>query len=226
MKQANRKIIFGVLAAVMILSGCKKFLDVNDDPNRVTDDNITPELIFTQAAVTSGIRVVGGQAGGEGGKTDVQFAMNWVGYMSGTGDFALDGEESSYNIGFAFADNSWQRDYALLFSLYQVKTKALARNNELLAGAAMILSAKFFQELTDAFGDIPYSQAFQTNLYPRPAYDKPQDIYAALQASLDSAIAYMDNDVTIAFTNADIVNHGDTDKWIHLANTFVRTLPY
>ncbi|HOZ79476.1 MAG TPA: SusD/RagB family nutrient-binding outer membrane lipoprotein [Ferruginibacter sp.] len=219
MKQANRKIIFGVLAAVMILSGCKKFLDVNDDPNRVTDDNITPELIFTQAAVTSGIRVVGGQAGGEGGKTDVQFAMNWVGYMSGTGDFALDGEESSYNIGFAFADNSWQRDYALLFSLYQVKTKALARNNELLAGAAMILSAKFFQELTDAFGDIPYSQAFQTNLYPRPAYDKPQDIYAALQASLDSAIAYMDNDVTIAFTNADIVNHGDTDKWIHLANT-------
>jgi len=108
MKQANRKIIFGVLAAVMILSGCKKFLDVNDDPNRVTDDNITPELIFTQAAVTSGIRVVGGQAGGEGGKTDVQFAMNWVGYMSGTGDFALDGEESSYNIGFAFADNPWQ----------------------------------------------------------------------------------------------------------------------
>lgn len=219
MKQINRKIIFGVLAAAMILSGCKKFLDVNDDPNRVTDDNITPELIFTQAAVTAGIRVVGGQAGGEGGKTDVQFAMNWVGYMSGTGDFALDGEESSYNIGFAFADNSWQRDYALLFSLYQVKTKALARNNELLAGAAMILSAKFFQELTDAFGDIPYFQAFQTNLYPRPAYDKPQDIYAALQASLDSAIDYMDNDVTIAFANADIVNHGDTEKWIKFANT-------
>lgn len=219
MKQINRKIIFGVLAAAMILSGCKKFLDVNDDPNRVTDDNITPELIFTQAAVTAGIRVVGGQAGGEGGKTDVQFAMNWVGYMSGTGDFALDGEESSYNIGFAFADNSWQRDYALLFSLYQVKTKALERNNELLAGAAMILSAKFFQELTDAFGDIPYSQAFQTNLYPRPAYDKPQDIYAALQSSLDSAIAYMDNDVTIAFANADIVNHGDTEKWIKFANT-------
>ncbi len=219
MKQINIKIIFGLFAAVMIFSGCKKFLDVNDDPNRVTDDNITPELIFTQAAVTSGIRVVGGQAGGEGGKTDVQFAMNWVGYMSGTGDFALDGEESSYNIGFAFQDNSWQRDYALLFSLYQVKTKALEKNNELLAGAAMILSAKFFQEMTDAFGDIPYSQAFQTGQYPKPAYDRPQDIYTALQTSLDEAIGYMDNDVTIAFANADIVNHGDTEKWIKFANT-------
>lgn len=221
MKKTNRKILFGLLAAVMLISSCKKdYLDVNDDPNRVTDDNITPELIFTQAAVTTGIRIVGGQAGGEGGKTDVQFAMNWVGYMSGTGDFALDGEESSYNIGFAFADNSWQRDYALLFSLYQVKTKALAKNNQLLAGAAMILSAKVFQEMADAFGDIPYSQAFQPDKYGKPAYDKQEDIYAALQASLDQAIGYMkNNNATIAFQNADIVNHGDTDKWIKFANT-------
>ena len=223
MKKTNRKILFGLLAAVMLISSCKKdYLDVNDDPNRVTDDNITPELIFTQAAVTTGIRIVGGQAGGEGGKTDVQFAMNWVGYMSGTGDFALDGEESSYNIGFAFADNSWQRDYALLFSLYQVKTKALAKNNQLLAGAAMILSAKVFQEMADAFGDIPYSQAFQPDKYGKPAYDKQEDIYAALQASLDQAIGYMkNNNATIAFQNADIVNHGDTDKWIKFANTLL-----
>jgi Starch-binding associating with outer membrane len=220
MKKINHKIFFGLLAAVMFVSGCSKdYLDVNTDPNRVTDDNITPELIFTQAAVTTGIRVVGGQAGSEGGKTDVQFVNNWVGYMSGTGDFALDGEESTYNIGFAFADPSWQRDYALLFSLYQVKTKALAKDNKLLAGAAMILSAKVFQEMTDAFGDIPYSQAFQSSTYSRPAYDKQQDIYAALQASLDEAVAYMHNTATIAFTNADIVNHGDTDKWIKFANT-------
>lgn len=220
MKKINRKIIFGLLAAVMAVSSCSKdYLDVNSDPNRVTDDNITPELIFTQAAVTTGIRMMGGQAGGEGGKTDIQFAMNWVGYMSGTGDFAIDGEESTYNIGFAFADNSWQRDYALLFSLYQVKTKALAKENKLLAGAAMILSAKVFQEMTDTYGDIPYSQAFQSNKYNKPAYDKQQDIYAALQTSLDEAIAYMHDPSTVAFANADVVNHGDTDKWIKFANT-------
>jgi hypothetical protein len=220
MKKINRKIIFGLLAAAIVLGSCSKdYLDVNTDPNRVTDDNITPELIFTQAAVTTGIRMVGGQAGAEGGKTDIQFAMNWVGYMSGTGDFALDGEESSYNIGFAFADNSWQRDYALLFSLYQVKTKALAKNNKLLAGAAMILSAKVFQEMTDTYGDIPYSQAFQSDKYNKPAYDRQQDIYAALQTSLDEAIVYMKEPSTIAFANADVVNHGDTDKWIKFANT-------
>lgn len=220
MKKINRKIYFGLLAAVMLVSSCSKdYLDVNSDPNRVTDDNITPELIFTQAAVTTGIRVVGGQAGGEGGKTDIQFAMNWVGYMSGTGDFALDGEESTYNIGFAFADNSWQRDYALLFSLYQVKTKALAKGNKLLAGAAMILSAKVFQEMTDTYGDIPYSQAFQSDKYNKPAYDNQQDIYAALQASLDEAIGYMHDPSTIAFSNADVVNHGNTERWIKFANT-------
>lgn len=220
MKKINSKTFFGLLLTVILMNGCSKsYLDVNTDPNRVTDDNITPELIFTQAAVTTGIRMVGGQAGGEGGKTDIQFAMNWVGYMSGTGDFALDGEESSYNIGFAFADNSWQRDYALLFSLYQVKTKALAQQNKLLAGAAMILSAKTFQEMTDTYGDIPYSQAFQPGKYNKPAYDSQEDIYAALQTSLDEAIQYMHEPATIAFANADVVNHGDTDKWIKFANT-------
>lgn len=222
MKHFNKKIFYGILVASIAVSSCSKdYLDVNTDPNRVSDDIITPELIFTQAATTVGIRMVGGQAGSEGGKTDIQYAMDWVGYMSGTGDYALDGQESSYNLDFSFADNSWKRDYALLFSLDQVKTKALAADNKLLAGAAMIMLAKRFQEMTDTYGDVPYSQAFQIAQYPKPDYDSPQAIYTALQASLDEAIVNMETggEPGLKFSNADVVNHGDINKWIKFANT-------
>lgn len=220
MKKINNKLLIVTLALAALFTGCSKdYLDVNSDPNRVTDDNITPELIFTQAATTVGIRSLGGQAGSEGGKTDHQFAQDWVGYMSSSGDFAIDQIETTYNIDFAFGDLAWQRDYATLFDLSLVKTKALAAGNKVLAGASMILSALMFQEIVDTWGDAPYSQAFQTQVYKHPAYDKAQDIYNALQLSLDTAISYMDETAPASFANVDVVNHGDQTKWQKFANT-------
>lgn len=219
MKKINNKLLV-LLALTVVFASCKKdYLDVNSDPNRVTDDNITPELIFTQAATTVGIRSLGGQAGSEGGKTDHQFAQDWVGYMSSSGDFAIDQIETTYNIDFAFGDLAWQRDYATLFDLSLVKTKALAADNKVLAGASMILSALMFQQIVDTWGDAPYSQAFQTQVYKHPAYDKAQDIYNALQLSLDTAISYMDETAPASFANVDVVNHGDQIKWQKFANT-------
>jgi hypothetical protein len=221
MTQLKKKIFFAAIIISIINYSCKKdYLNVNDDPNRVTEGNITPELIFSQAAVTTGIRMVGGQAGSEGSVTDIQFAETWVGYMSGTGDYGSNGPASTYNLDFTFLDNSWQRDYGLLADLYTVKVKALVPGGDtVLAGAAMILSAKKFQELVDEFGDIPYSQAFQPNVYLHPAYDKAQDIYNALQLSLDTAIMYMKLNAPESFATTDIVNKGNQTKWIHFANT-------
>jgi len=220
MKHIHKRFHFAVFLIFIALASCNKtYLDVNNDPNRPTDENVTPELIFTQAEVTSGIRQVGGQAGSEGGTTDIQFAQNWIGYMAQTGDFAPNQTEISYNIDFAFGDNSWQRDYSLLFDLYLAKTKAIEKGDTVLAGAAMILSAKKFQELVDTYGDIPYSQAFQSNQYSHPAYDAAEDIYNSLLLSLDTAISYMGFSAKSNFATVDVINHGDQEKWIKFANT-------
>ncbi|MBG9376915.1 SusD/RagB family nutrient-binding outer membrane lipoprotein [Panacibacter sp. DH6] len=220
MKKIQIRFLFTALVFSAMFAACNKdYLDVNKDPNRPTDENITPELLFTQAATAAGFRTIGTVVGGEGAKTDLQFAQNWVGYMGGTGDFAVEQIETTYNIDFAFGDVPWQRDYGVLFDLYLTKTKALANDNKVLAGAAMIISAKMFQELADTYGDIPYSQAFQTETYKRPAYDKAEDIYVSLQASLDSAISYMQETAPASFATVDVVNHGDQDMWIKFANT-------
>jgi Starch-binding associating with outer membrane len=220
MKYTNKQILFAIMSIGIAFASCKKsFLDVNKDPNRVTDDNITAELIFTQAAVSVGDRAVGGSASASGAKLPTQFLQNWIGYMASNGDFARDNTETTYNIDFGFGNPLFGNTYNTLFDLHQAEVKGLIGKDTAVAGASIILSAKLFQEMVDLFGDLPYSQAFQVDKYPRPAYDKAQDIYAALQKRLDTAIIYMNLKTSKSFTSADVINSGSKDKWIKFANT-------
>ncbi|HEY2726536.1 MAG TPA: SusD/RagB family nutrient-binding outer membrane lipoprotein [Parafilimonas sp.] len=220
MKSFNIKYLIIILFAGFALAGCsKEYLDVNNDPNRVTGNNITAELIFPQAEVAVGDRAVGGNAANQGAKTPLQFAYNWIGYMAANGSFSREYTETSYNIDFTFGEGLWTADYDVLFDLYQSKIKGIAEGDSALAGAAMVLSAKLFQELVDSYGDIPYTQAFQSDNYTHPAYDKAEDIYADLLNSLDTAITYLNTTALSSFANADVINHGNTDLWIKFANT-------
>jgi hypothetical protein len=211
MKTIHYKLLALLLSATVAFTGCKKdYLDVNVDPNRVTDDNITPELIFPQAAHAAGAR----QASG-----NFQFIENWLGYWAASGDFAIQQDETTYNIDFTFGDALWQNQYNVLFDLNRVKVKALAKNDSVLAGAAMILSARLFQDLVDIYGNIPYTEAFDNEHHTQPVYDKAADVYGSLQRNLDSAIINMGRTAKSSFTSADIVAHGNTTVWIKFANT-------
>src|SRR5438552_808941 len=135
----NKQIFGIVLAVIMICTSCKKsFFDVNNDPNRATDQNITPELIFPQAASGLGARIA---------SPNIQFLQNWMGYMAAAGDYAILQNEVSYNVDFNFGNTLWGNHYGILFDLYQTKLKAQAKNDSVLAGASMILSARLFQDL-------------------------------------------------------------------------------
>ncbi|WP_018617048.1 SusD/RagB family nutrient-binding outer membrane lipoprotein [Segetibacter koreensis] len=202
---------FIIILAITLSSSCKKdFLDINNDPNRVTENNITSELIFPQAAHATGARLA---------SRDFQFLDTWIGYWGESGDFAIDQTETTYNISFDFGNTLWLNQYNVLFDLYLTKVKALSQGDTVLAGASIILSAKLWQELVDLYGNVPYSQAFNNNKYTQPSYDNASDIYASLQQNLDTAIAYMGKEPRSTFEKVDIVNHGDEGKWIKFANT-------
>ncbi len=212
MKYLNKYLLLLIIATgSLLLNSCSKdYLDVNDDPNRATENTITPQLIFTGAEVQTG----GRQASG-----DFQFLNHWMGYFAPNGDFAPNFKEQTYDLDFTFGDALWQNHYNVLFDLHQVKVKSLvAGGDSVLAGAAMILSAKLFQELVDLYGNIPYSQAFQA-ANPTPAYDDAQSVYNSLLASLDTAISYMQLTPQKSFASVDVINSGDQSKWIRFANT-------
>lgn len=216
MKNIKNIITYSLFAVAISLGSCSDFLDVNNDPNRVTGDNITPDLIFTQAENAVGQR----QA------TRFVFMNNWMGYWSRSGTFIVEQEETTYKVANTFTENNWDQAYNILFDLRQVETRAIAANDSVLAGAAMVLSAKLWQETVDMFGAIPYTQAFDQVKYPRPAYDKATDIYADQLVKLDKAITLL-NAVKpkSTFSKADIIfaRGGSVGtavtKWKKFANT-------
>lgn len=210
MIQINKKLLFKVmLFSSVALTGCSKsFLNVNKDPNRVTDDNVTAELIFPQAANAVGQRQVG-----------FGFLDTWMGYFAPNGAYVPQQDLISYNIDFSFSNATYGNHFSVLYDLHQAEVKGLATGDTALSGASIVMEAKLYQELVDLFGNVPYSQAFQSNTHATPAYDKAQDIYKALQLRLDTAIKYLGYPVKKAFTKADIVNGGNTGKWIKFANT-------
>jgi len=201
-----------VLSVGITMTGCKKYLDVNSDPNRATDQTVTAELLFTQAQNAVGFR----QASG-----DFTFLDNWIGYFAQNGGFAPQQNIIAYNVDITFGNTLFLNHYDVLYDLYLAKQKGLATGDTVLAGASMVLSAKLMQELVDLFGNLPYSQAWQSVKYPQPQYDKAQDIYKALQSSLDSAIIYLRTAPPKKYAKSDIITFGDTtgNKWVKFANT-------
>lgn len=216
MKNIKNIITYSLFAVAISFSSCSDFLDVNNDPNRVTGDNITPDLIFTQAENAIGQR----QA------TRFIFMNNWMGYWSRSGTFIVEQEETTYKVANTFSENNWDQAYNILFDLKQVETRAMATNDSVLAGASIVLSAKLWQETVDMFGALPYSQAFDQVKYPRPVYDKASDIYADQLVRLDKAITLLKAvkpkstfaKTDIIFARAGAVGTAVT-KWKKLANT-------
>jgi hypothetical protein len=205
------KHFYKVILAGIVFTGCSKnYLNVNNDPNRVTDANVTAELIFPQAEATVGNRAA---------STNFLFLDHWIGYFAQNGTFAPQQNEITYNIDFSFGNALFVNHYDALFDLYQCQIKGLASGDTALSGASMVLAAKLWQELVDLYGDIPYSQAFKVASITQPAYDKAQDIYNDLQKKLDSAIVYLSGTPPSRFASADIIAHGNTGTWILFANT-------
>ena len=80
-----------------------------------------------------------------------------------------------------------------------------------------ILEIWTWTQLTDQFGDIPYTDALGSLENLQPAYDKQSAIYPDLISRLNAAIASID-DTADSFGSADIILDGDMSRWVLFAN--------
>ena len=82
---------------------------------------------------------------------------------------------------------------------------------------ATIFRSWVFLLLTDAYGDIPYSQAININEYITPAYDAQKDVYHGLLNDLKTAVALIDP--TKKAISGDVIYSGNLTKWKKFANS-------
>ena len=91
---------------------------------------------------------------------------------------------------------------------------------------ATIMRAYEISRLTDAYGDVPYTEAglgyLKDIIYPK--YDAQEDIYDGICTELEKAADSFDNTQKNVPASSDIVYAGDYEKWKKFANSLLLRL--
>ncbi|MEP6674363.1 MAG: SusD/RagB family nutrient-binding outer membrane lipoprotein [Ferruginibacter sp.] len=207
MKKISFKITALTLAAGLIIggTGCDKIKDfgtTNVNP-LVTQDPI-PSALLTN--VEAGLGAYATQT--QPGYYVQYFAENQYAttslYSSPIADFAGSYSGSLYDLQNIINYNS------------DPKTASTAGNygsNNNQIATARILKQYIFWNITDRWGDIPYTEALQG---VTPNYTKQQDIYKGMIAELKAAVAQFDGGNG---PKGDIIYNGNVAQWKKLANS-------
>ncbi|MEP6619898.1 MAG: SusD/RagB family nutrient-binding outer membrane lipoprotein [bacterium] len=106
----------------------------------------------------------------------------------------------------------------------KVALQAEAAKVQAISGPARVMQSWVFQNLTDLFGDIPYSEALKGDIVGsplKPAYDAQKDVYYGMLKTLTDASASMKlaRAADAGLGSADPIYAGDLTKWIKFSNS-------
>lgn len=202
MKKNNLFILF--ISLVLFSSCAKDFEEINTNPN--VPGSVSPDLLLS-GIIKNTINDQVNEAWGIGNivaqhTAKIQFVNE---------DRYLWGERNG-------VWNSVYGNMRNVQNMIELSSKATPVQNNYL-GVALIMKSWMFSVATDAYGDIPYSEATnaKTGAVYLPKYDKQEDIYNGLLADLKKA-----NDILGTSNEAlsgDILYSGSITKWKKLANS-------
>lgn len=198
-----------MISLILIVSACKKdFLDVNENPNN--PENVDISFILPSAQAYLGYTM--------GNQMHVVSGI-WAQYWAQGPNASQYKDEDSYIYKTSDADRPWTQLYAgVLKDLKNVQTKAIAEKKNNYAAVSLFMQAYTYQVITDAWGDVPFTEALAGVDNFTPKYDKQQDIYAGIDKMIDEGISLIDPAGATPGSD-DIIYAGDMDMWLKFANT-------
>ena len=187
------------IVLIIALTSCDDFEELNINPNEPT--KVSSGVLFTSAIRTS-VQTTSNEA---------FLLSNNIAQLTAK---TLRAEVDFY--GWNAFPTVWEGLYESLTDLSSLISIAREENNDKMVGAAMVFESWIFSELTNAYGDIPYSDAIkgEESVFT-PKYDTQASIYQDLLDKLDLAISMLKGSGTIS---GDILYNGDASKWIKFAN--------
>ncbi|GGZ30585.1 hypothetical protein GCM10007049_24260 [Echinicola pacifica] len=207
----KRYISLFLTGLILVVSACdSNFEEINTDPNKADGALFDPSLILPTAQKNYS-NLTTGYTGA------ILFQSMWIqalaststgnaNYYSNGDKYVVSGSTNSY------IQSAWNVGYGNASQLSQMQELALTKNKPNLNHVGTIMKVLTLAYVTDIYGDIPYSEAFQaTEGITRPTYDQQSSLYPAMLADLDAAITGL-NAAQDAITN-DVLYAGDLTKW-------------
>ncbi len=200
---------------VVTISSCKKFMDINRNPDALPDSNSPIAQLLTSAQVNLGF---------EGGSDLFRFSTLIMQQMSGEASQPNQTYEYyRYNITGSDQNNVWSSMNASTLSDLQLIINQ-GGSSPYYTGIAKILKVYEYAKMVDTWGDVPYTQAQQLTANTQPAYDNDATIYPKLILLLTDAINELNATSSVLTPGTNSVMYTGTyatikANWIKLANT-------
>ncbi len=217
MKSAKRFIkLSGIsLAAILIISSCKKFSVLNTNPNSLTLTAATPDYLMANVLTSTAMRY------GNMGSGDLSGAIQHT---------VADAWGTSYSE-YQWDPQDWSGYYNSLRDNKLMLSIAKSDGWNFHQGVGLIMRAFNYGVIADFWGDAPDSMALNgdqngaANEYP--TFDSQQSIYARVIADLKAAIPLLTGtmadhpEITGLTQTEDVFYAGDPTKWTKLANSLL-----
>jgi hypothetical protein len=205
-----RNKLFYIAAAVSLLTvstSCKKYLDINSDPDTTQEPSNSSVLPQTVAAIPTALQ-------SDGGLYVAKYVQNW---LTGASANANVYDQQGYSWSGGTMAATWNMTYyAQGNNLNYIIENGIKKGQNDYVGVALALKAWSFQHTTDYNGDIPFYDAFKPNTFVFH-YDSQQDVYRGVDSLCRQALVYLnqaiDNPALNTLAKGDIAYNGDVSKW-------------
>lgn len=202
------RIALAAMVPAMLVAGCDDWLTgpgLTTDPNRpvVADRN----QLFTGVQAQLFIQQTGEMA---------RLTSMWTQQMAGT-----DRQYASQAV-YSYTEDDfstyWDDVYGGggLVDLRLIQTLSEEAGDRIYGGIAKVVEAYVIGTAADIFGDVPYSEALESD---NPVLDEQLDVYAAIQTLLDEAIADLQSGEGTGPGSVDLMLGGDAAAWEEVAHT-------
>ena len=203
MKKLSKILLAGIL--IVAVSCTSLVEDINQNPNKISFEEVEPVLYLTGAHLANSSMNVGHLN---------RIAGMWSGQLIGYS--SLYSNIYGYNISSAETDGTWSRLYiAMMPNTRYIVSQATTDN--LLTGIAKVTEAMGLTTIASLFGDVPYSEAFNDEI-DDPRFDSQVSVLNAALSLLDDGITALNAGASRSLSE-DIYFEGDRDKWVAAAHT-------
>ena len=203
MNKFNKTAIIILLVGIAAIGqGCKKYFDLNENPNQVVNPPLNALLsTSTHKAGLNGQRIA---------SINAYYAQYLASPSAG-------GATDTYQI----TDNTsqWDNAYYAMADLSDMITKASESGATEHLGVGQLLMAYTLGLVADTWGSAPYSEAFGQKGNLTPKYDSEEELYQTSMTLLSESIANLQKtDATTKLDPAsDLIHQGNREAWLKTA---------
>lgn len=195
-----------VFLVLGILASCKKYLDINENPNASTSPPING--LLASVTLNTGLNVY-----------NVGYTTSYyVQYLASPNASSATDVYEPVDL-----SGTWTALYNTMTDIYDMEQMAAEEGASQYEGVAKILMAMNLQLVHNLWGAAPYSSAFTSETLT-PSYDDAQTIFQTTMTLIDEGITLLQDTTstrsipTSGGTQVDLIHNGSSEAWIRTAH--------